>query len=114
MNALWDGQVVALLDFEFAVLGPVEIDLCRLVCEARVSDEGHRVDSDAGDAAVEIAARHMDPTHGRELIHGAAILDQLRDLDLWSSVDSVEDWRPYRLLTELLDVDGGYLAPLLE
>ena len=30
MNALWDGEVVALLDFEFAVLGPVEIDLCRL------------------------------------------------------------------------------------
>ena len=31
-NVLWDGEVVALLDFEFAVLGPVEIDLCRLVC----------------------------------------------------------------------------------
>jgi Ser/Thr protein kinase RdoA (MazF antagonist) len=31
MNALWDGEVVGLLDFEFAVLGPVEIDLCRLV-----------------------------------------------------------------------------------
>lgn len=29
MNALWDGEVIALLDFEFAVLGPVEIDLCR-------------------------------------------------------------------------------------
>jgi scyllo-inosamine 4-kinase len=28
MNALWNGEIVALLDFEFAVLGPVEIDLC--------------------------------------------------------------------------------------
>ena len=38
MNALWDGEVVALLDFEFAVLGPVEIDLCRLVYETHVSE----------------------------------------------------------------------------
>ncbi|WP_346772218.1 phosphotransferase [Auritidibacter ignavus] len=27
MNALWCGEIIALLDFEFAVLGPVEIDL---------------------------------------------------------------------------------------
>ncbi|MBE3000146.1 aminoglycoside phosphotransferase family protein [Nocardiopsis sp. HNM0947] len=117
MNALWDGEVVALLDFEFAVLGPVEIDLCRLVCEARVSEEGRRVDSEAGAAAVEIAARQMDPVHGRALIHGAAALDQLRDLDIWLAHDSaeerVEDWRPCRLLTDLLDDEGGYLAPLL-
>jgi scyllo-inosamine 4-kinase len=117
MNTLWDGEVVALLDFEFAVLGPAEIDLCRLVCEARVSEEGQRVDAEAGAAAVEIAARHMDPTHGRALIHGAAVLDQLRDLDIWLAHDNpeerVEDWRPCRLLTDLLDAEGGYLAPLL-
>src|SRR5690606_19600804 len=117
MNALWDGEVVALLDFEFAVLGPVEIDLCRLVCEACVSEEGRRVDSEAGAAAVEIAARHMDPVHGRALIHGAAVLDQLRDLGIWLAHDRaeerVEDWRPFRLLTDLLDAEGGYLAPLL-
>lgn len=67
MNALWDGEVIALLDFEFAVLGPVEIDLCRLVCEARVAEEGQHVESEAGAAAVEIAARHMDPKYGRGL-----------------------------------------------
>lgn len=118
MNALWDGEVVALLDFEFAVLGPVEIDLCRLLCEARVSEEGQRVDSEAGAAAVEIAARDKDPVHGRTLIHGAAVLDQLRDLDIWLAHDRagerVENWRPYRLLTDLLAADGGYLAPLLK
>lgn len=117
MNALWDGEVIALLDFEFAVLGPVEIDLCRLVCEARVSEEGQQVDSEAGAAALEIAARHMDPMHGRALIHGAAALDQLRDLDIWlghgSTEGRVEDRRPCRLLTDLLDAEGGYLAPLL-
>jgi thiamine kinase-like enzyme len=117
MNALWDDGVVSLLDFEYAVLGPVEIDLCRLVCEARVSDEDQRVDSEAGNAAVEIAAEQMDPVHGRGLIHGAAVLDQLRDLDIWLAQDGVEepveDWRPCRLLTGLLDAEGGYLAPLL-
>lgn len=117
MNALWDGEVVALLDFEFAVLGPVEIDLYRLVCEARVSEEGRRVDSEAGRAAVEIAARHMDPVHGRALIHGAAVLDQLRDLGIWLALDGTEeraeDWRPCRPLTSLLDDEGGYLEPLL-
>lgn len=117
MNALWDAEVVALLDFEFAVLGPIEIDLCRLVGEARVSEEGRHVDAKAGDAAVEIAARHMDPIHGRALIHGAAVLDQLRDLDIWLALDQAEErveaWRPCRLLRGLLDAEGGYLAPLL-
>ena len=117
MNALWDGGVVALLDFEYAVLGPVEIDLCRLVCEARVSDDGRLVDSEAGDAAAAIAARAMDPVHGRALIHGAAVLDQLRDLDIQLDLDAagepVAEWRTFRLLTGLLDAEGGYLAPLL-
>src|SRR5204863_228122 len=82
MNALWDGEVVALLDFEFAVLGPVEIDLCRLVCEALVSEDGRRSDNDPGAAAFAIAARERDPVHGRALLLGAAVLDQLRDLEI--------------------------------
>src|SRR4051812_30899421 len=107
MNALWDGEVVALLDFEFAVLGPVEIDLCRLVCEALVSEDGQRSDNDAGAAAFAIAARERDPVHGRALLLGAAVLDQLRDLEIWLGRDRTEDrfadWRPDRLLTGLLE-----------
>jgi scyllo-inosamine 4-kinase len=117
MNALWDGEVVALLDFEFAVLGPVEIDLCRLVCEALVSADRQRSDNDAGAAAFAIAARERDPVHGRALLLGAAVLDQLRDLEIWlgrdRAEDRFEDWRPDRLLTGLLETDGGYLEPAL-
>jgi scyllo-inosamine 4-kinase len=122
MNALWDGEVVALLDFEFAVLGPVEIDLCRLVCEALVSEalvseDGQRSDNDAGADAFAIAARERDPVHGRALLLGAAVLDQLRDLEIWlgrdRTEDRFEDWRPDRLLTGLLETDGGYLEPAL-
>jgi scyllo-inosamine 4-kinase len=117
MNALWDGQVVALLDFEFALLGPIEIDLCRLVYEAGVSKDGQRTDSDAGAVAFAIAARDGDPVHGRALLLGAAVLDQLRDLEIWlpsgRTEDHSEDWRPDRLLTGLLDPKGGYLEPAL-
>jgi scyllo-inosamine 4-kinase len=113
MNALWDGEVVALLDFEFAVLGPVEIDLCRLVCEALASDDGQSADQDAVAVASAIAARDGDPVHGRALLLGAAVLDQLRDLEIWLARARFEDWRPDRLLTGLLEVDGGYLAPAL-
>ncbi len=117
MNALWDGEVLALLDFEFAVLGPVEIDLCRLVYEAHVSSDGQRTDPDAGAVAFAIAARERDPVHGRALLLGAAVLDQLRDLELWlardRTEDRFEDWRPDRLLTGLVAADGGYLQPAL-
>jgi scyllo-inosamine 4-kinase len=116
MNALWDGDVVALLDFEFALLGPAEIDLCRLVSDL-VSEDGASLDPDAGAAAFDIAARQLDPVDGRALLHGAAVLDQLRDLDIWlargRTEERFEDWRPYRLLTGLLDAEGGFLAPLL-
>ena len=117
MNALWDGDVVALLDFEFAMLGPAEIDLCRLVWDGLVSEDGTTIDPEATAAAFDIAARQVDPVHGRALLHGAAVLDQLRDLDIWlargRTEERFEDWRPYRLLTGLLDSQGGYLAPLL-
>ena len=115
---MWDdGDVVALLDFEFAMLGPAEIDLCRLVWDGLVSEDGTTVDPEASAAAFEIAARQLDPVHGRALLHGAAVLDQLRDLDIWlargRTEERFEDSRPYRLLTGLLDPEGGYLAPLL-
>ena len=117
MNALWSGEVVALLDFEFAVLGPVEIDLCRLVSESLVSVAGHGTEPDAAAVAFAIAARDRDPVHGRALLHGAAVLDQLRDVELWLTRERIdnelEDWHPDQLLTGLLDTDGGYLAPAL-
>ena len=115
MNALWDGTIVALLDVEFAVLAPIEIDLCRLVYESCVSEGDEYLVTEAGAAALEIAADRMDPRHGRALIHGAAVLDQLRDLDVGlelGTAEGIEESRPYRMLADLLD-DGGYLAPLL-
>ena len=57
--------------------------------------------------AFAIAARERDPVHGRALLLGAAVLDQLRDLEIWlgrdRTEDRFEDWRPDRLLTGLLE-----------
>src|SRR2546423_1417786 len=73
--------------------------------------------NDAGADAFAIAARERDPVHGRALLLGAAVLDQLRDLEIWlgrdRTEDRFEDWRPDRLLTGLLETDGGYLEPAL-
>jgi aminoglycoside phosphotransferase (APT) family kinase protein len=117
MNTLWDGEVVALVDFEFAVLGPVEIDLSRLLLEAHESDDGEAADPDALAAAFAIAGREADPVHGRALLLGAAVLDHLHGSELWLARERTEDrfeaWRPDRLLTSLLDADGGYLEPAL-
>lgn len=112
MNALWNGRVVALLDFEFALLGPVEIDLCRLLFESLVSKDGQPTHLDVGAAAVALATRDTDPVHGRTLLHGAAVLDQLRDVEIWLA-RRTEEWRPDRLLVGLLDEDAGYLEAVL-
>jgi aminoglycoside phosphotransferase (APT) family kinase protein len=112
MNALWNGEVVALLDFEFAVVGPVEIDLCRLVYETLAPEDGPSTEPVVVDVVCDIAARHSDPVHGRALLHGAAVLDQLRDVEIWLTRRS-EDWRPDRMLAGLLDAEGGYLAAVL-
>jgi scyllo-inosamine 4-kinase len=78
-----------------------------------VSEHGQQPDDDSGAAAFAIAARERDPVHGRALLLGAAVLDQLRDLEIWLGRDRIEDWRPDLLLTGLLETDGGYLGPAL-
>lgn len=136
MNALWDGGVSAVLDLEFALLGPVEVDLARLLLEVLVTEDGELVDSPAGDAAVEIATGRADPVRGAALLLGAAALDQLRDLDLFlgpvgsagaagaagaagtagrgaGAGPAAGRLRPYRLLVGLLELGGGYVGPVL-
>jgi len=83
-----------------------------MLFESLVSRDGLPADLNAGAVAVDLAARHADPVHGRALLHGAAVLDQLRDGELWLAHRS-EDWRPDRLLAGLLGEDGGYLTSVL-
>jgi scyllo-inosamine 4-kinase len=126
VNALWhDGQVVALLDFEFALVAPVELDLNELIKAAYAPPEAPDPLPDPdGDglrrmqATVAAIARAALGTPGAgERLLGYAILLELWSLENWlAKSDGREpyaDWQPYRTLTGLAGGDGGYLAPVL-
>jgi len=124
-NALWHaGQVVGLLDFEFAVMAPVQLDLNHLVKCAFGPQDGARALSDGGEvgaerlrATVRALARPLLVEKGkRELLLGQAILLELHLLELWLAHPEGEgplaQWEPLRRLQSLADGHGGYLAAL--
>jgi len=83
MNALWDGEVVALLDFEFAVLARWRSTCAGWCARPSCPRMGRGPTMTPAWPAFAIAARERDPVHGRALLLGAAVLDQLRDLEIW-------------------------------
>jgi aminoglycoside phosphotransferase len=125
-NALWnEGRVVALLDFEFAVIAPPELDLNELVkCAFGPGETGDPMPDPDGACREQLqrvvtglAMPVLDHPGGQDLLLGYAIL-----LELWQLVDwlahpegegPLEQWQPYRRLVSLTDGNGGYLAPIL-
>jgi scyllo-inosamine 4-kinase len=125
-NAIWHaGQVVSLLDFEYAVIAPAELDLNELVkCAFAPNGECDNIPDPRGAGLQRI--RHMVsdlaiPTlahpGGKDLLMGYAILLELWMLKDWlahpEGEGPIEQWQPYRMLASLADGRGGYLAPLL-
>jgi len=126
-NALWNqGRVVSLLDLEFAVGAPVELDLNELCKIAYAPPErpDPLPDPDGSGkerlrrAVNEIAADTISSPGGADRLLGYALL-----LDLWSMENWLSkwdgrapyvDWAPYRALTALADGVGGYLGPVLK
>ncbi|MFJ4685203.1 phosphotransferase family protein [Streptomyces sp. NPDC091377] len=115
-NTLWhEGNVVALLDFEFAVVAPVTVDLNEAVKMAFVP---------GGPAGLEplqevvrrIAASTLDLPGGPEVLVGHAVM-----LETWvlenelASEDPDENDRADATarLTAFAEQDGGLYAPLL-
>ncbi|MBN1641092.1 MAG: phosphotransferase [Anaerolineae bacterium] len=126
-NALWrDGQVVALLDLEFAVLAPVELDLNELVRAAY--DPPERPDplpdpngsgrAQLREAVTEIALAAAGAQGSADRLLGYALLCDVwlveNELSQWDGQGSYADWAPYRALMALADGAGGCLAPVLE
>jgi scyllo-inosamine 4-kinase len=122
-NALWHhGRVVCLLDFEFAVMAPAELDLNSLVNLAYAPGDEHDALSDPcreemRQAAAEVAGPVLDHPGGVDLLYGYAVL-----LDLWRFKDwlahpegegPMQEWAPYVNLLSLADGQGGYLAAIL-
>jgi aminoglycoside phosphotransferase (APT) family kinase protein len=114
-NAIWhEGQVTALLDFEFAVLAPVQLDLNQWVKVAFGPEPP--VTNVLWQTVKEAARLILKRPEERVLLSGYAIL-----LELWKLEDylahpegegPVEQWDPLRRLRALADGGGGYLAPL--
>jgi scyllo-inosamine 4-kinase len=125
-NALWnDGELVSLLDFEFAVVAPVELDLNELVKIFYTPPERPDLLPDPSgsgrermrQAVVEIAVATISTPSGADRLLGFALLLELWSMENWlSKWDGKEpyvDWAPYQALTSLAGGVGGYLAPLL-
>lgn len=125
-NVVWHaGKVVGLLDFEHAVLAPVQVDLNLLVRCALgpkdVADDTTATDLEGAqqfrhEAAVLARSMLARPSE-RDLLMGYAILLSLWRLELWlahpEGEGSLEQWEPLRRLRSLADGAGGYLAPLM-
>ncbi|PRX98966.1 phosphotransferase family protein [Allonocardiopsis opalescens] len=113
-NALWrDGRVVSVLDFEFAVVAPLAVDLNEILKFAFAPSEG---DGPVREAAMGIARTALPASGGTDVLLGYAIMLEswLTENELAADpADGPADPEPHRLLTSLADGGGGHLAPLL-
>jgi aminoglycoside phosphotransferase (APT) family kinase protein len=131
-NAMWQaGGVVALLDFEYAVLAPAQLDLNHLVKLAfGPQDEQSAPGTDApgtGDpspggqgrerlqvAVTGLARPLLAQPGGRDLLAGYAVLLELWLLQTWlahpEGEGPLETWLPLRRLLALAEAHGGYLG----
>lgn len=125
-NAMWHaGRVVALLDFEYSLTAPAELDLNTLLKNAFAPEEGGEAQSpadlagreDLRRAAARFARPVIDRPGGRELLLGYAVLLELFLFELWlanpDGEGPLETWSPYRRLLSLAGGNGGYLRPVL-
>ena len=107
-NAIWhDGHVIALLDFEFAVLAPVQLDLNHLVKCAYGPE--HVTDMHESQplrqAVKELALPMLTQPGSKALLVGYAILLELWLLEVWlahpEGEGPLEQWAPLRRLRRL-------------
>ncbi|MFC5252879.1 phosphotransferase family protein [Streptomyces nigrescens] len=126
VNALWDGtDVVSLLDFEFAVLAPVQLDLNELVkmayapvqADAQPTAEEHADRTLLQEAVADLARPLLSTDADIDLLTGYSI-----QLETWGlerelakpGSQAYPQWEPYRMLVAWAHTDGGCYAPLLE
>lgn len=120
-NAVWyDGQVTALLDFEFAVMAPIQLDLNHLVkCAFGPNDATMDMpeSQQLRQAVKELALPILMQANSKALLAGYAILLELWLLELWlvhpEGEGPLDQWEPLRRLRSLANGKAGYLAPLI-
>jgi scyllo-inosamine 4-kinase len=122
---LEDGRVSCLLDFEFAVLAPVELDASHLlggIYAPRDEPDALPDPDGSGRSRLQTAVTRAvlpalrQPGTANRLL-GYAVLRQLWSTNGWlARWDGREDfaaWPPYQALAALAAGTGGYLTPVL-
>ena len=117
-NTLWhDGQVVALLDFEFAVVAPIAIDLNEIITMAfGPGDPDERAPLQA--VVRRIATSALDTAGGPDVLVGYSIMLEMWVLENEPAADEPDETDRANvnaavMLTALAEGNGGYFAPLL-
>ncbi|MBN1371676.1 MAG: aminoglycoside phosphotransferase family protein [Anaerolineaceae bacterium] len=110
-NAIWhEGRVVSLLDFEYAVRAPVELDLNTMLKVARQPHSDIFPEPGAAallQAAERLSAPLLARPGGQERLLGYSVLLELWLLEDWlahpEGEGPLETWDPYRRLLALGD-----------
>ncbi|MGA5168287.1 MULTISPECIES: phosphotransferase family protein [Streptomyces] len=125
VNALWDGtDVVSLLDFEFAVLAPVQLDLNELVkmaCAPPGPDAGSTARERADRALLQEAVAELARPFLRTDAEVDLLVGHSVQLEAWGlerelakpGRKAYQEWEPYRMLVAWAHADSGYYAPVL-
>ncbi|MFP5579958.1 MAG: phosphotransferase family protein [Acidimicrobiia bacterium] len=116
-NALWNGRkVVSLLDFEFAVTAPMELDLNELAKHVFGPDTAHE-----GESSLSPEQRTLRDVASRSQLDAVLLVGYSILLETWftrrelhrRTLDEVRATDSYQRLVALADGEGGYLAPML-
>jgi len=124
-NAIWyDNEVVSLLDFEFAVVAPVQLDLNHLIKCAYSPEENKYTTSNPDiqgvfhlrQAIKDMAIPLLSHPDEKILLMGYAILLELWLLETWlehpEREGALDEWDPLKRLRSLADGKSGYLASM--
>ncbi|MFC5058697.1 phosphotransferase family protein [Saccharothrix xinjiangensis] len=117
-NTLWhDGRVVALLDFEFAVVAPVAVDLNEVVKMAFAPGEPEER-LPLREVVTRIAGSVLEDAGGPDVLLGYAVMLEVwlleAELAAGEDVDEAGRAASAAMLTAFAEGDGGYFAPLLD
>jgi thiamine kinase-like enzyme len=122
-NLLWcSGKIVSLLDFEFSVFAPLELDLHCLINLAFFSDESEFI----GNCSIQEYQKYKNDVikllkpmlvnpDSVDLILGYAVLFRMRFLELWleDPEGKLEELDAYNKLLSLANGKGGYLSDII-
>jgi len=122
-NLLWsNGRIVSLMDFEFSVIAPSELDLHCVINLAFFSDESELTNDcniqeyrQYKNNVIELLKPMLTKSDSTDLILGYAFLYRQRFLEFWleNPEGNLEEQDSYIKLLSLANGEGGYLSKII-